>query len=217
MCISWFCGQGSKCHFAKLTFLSFLLSHFFKILYRLDLQLLEFINHERIKPLDSFFIFITNTSYIVAFATPVFLLIYAIRKHRFTLKKQSWLILISLGINTIIIEIIKQVVNRQRPFEVDSFIEKLSGGGSPSFPSGHTADAFLLATALSILFPKQNGWLLLTWIWAFLVAYSRLVLGVHYPSDVIASMIISTSLALIVTRFFIKRNFLNDASISSMD
>lgn len=194
--------------------LVFILSHFFKVLYRIDLHLLEFINHERIKPLDNFFIFITNTSYIVAFSIPVFLLIFAITKHRFKLKQQSWLILISLGINTVVIEIIKHVVNRQRPFEVDSFIEKLAGGGSHSFPSGHTGDAFLIATALTLLFEKQSCWLLSVWIWVFLVAYSRVVLGVHYPSDVAASMIISTSIAIIVIRFFTKQDFLKDAPIS---
>lgn len=200
--------------FSFIDLIFFILSHFFKVLYRIDLHLLEFINHERIKPLDPFFIFITNTSYLIAFGIPVFILIYSIKKHLFKLKRKSWLILISLGFNTVVIEIIKQVVNRQRPFEVDSFIEKLAGGGSPSFPSGHTADAFLIATALTILFAKQNLWLLLVWIWAFMVAYSRVVLGVHYPSDVAASMIISTSIAIMVNRVFMKRNFLKDATTS---
>ncbi len=203
--------------FPLINFLFFLLIHFFKVLYEIDLHLLELINHERIKPLDGFFIFLTNTSYIVAFGIPVVLLIYTLIKHLYRLKRQTLLILISLGINSIIIKIIKYTVNRQRPFEVDSFIEKLSGGGSPSFPSGHTADAFLIATSLSILFLKQKVWLFLIWLWAFMVAYSRLALGVHYPSDVVASMIISSSLAIIVNRFFIKRNFLKDASVSSMD
>ena len=114
------------------------------------MHLLEFINHERIKPLDSFFSFITNTAFIICFAIPVLLLIFAIIKHRVTLKRQSWLILISLAINTAIIEIIKRVVNRQRPYKVDFFIEKLTGGSGPSLPSGHTGDAFLIATALSV-------------------------------------------------------------------
>jgi undecaprenyl-diphosphatase len=193
--------------------LVFLLSHFFKVLYQIDLHLLEFINHERIKPLDNFFIFITNTAYIVAFSIPVFLLIFAITKHRYKLKQQSWLILISLCINEVVIEIIKHIVNRQRPFEVDSFIEKMAGGGSPSFPSGHTGVAFLIATMLTLFFSKHSWGLLVVWVWAIMVGYSRVVLGVHYPSDVAASMIISASIAMIVTRFFTKQNFLKNTPI----
>ena len=197
-----------------ISFLVYILSNFFKVLYELDLHLLEFINHERIKPLDNFFLFITESSYIIAYAVPVILLIYALINHRFKLKRQSFVILISLTINSLIIEIIKYAVNRQRPFEVDHFIEKLTGGGSPSFPSGHTGDAFLFATSLTLLFPKQRRWLLAVWIWACMVAYSRMVLGVHYPSDVMASMIISSIIAIVLNKFFIKINFLNNEAIS---
>lgn len=195
-----------------INFLVFNLSHLFKVLYSIDLHLSEFINHERIKLLDNFFIFITETSYIIAFAIPIVLLIYAMINHRFKLKRQSFLMLISLTINSLIIDIIKYAVNRQRPFEVDNFIEKLTGGGSPSFPSGHTGDAFLIATALTLLFPKQRWWLFALWLWAFMVAYSRVALGVHYPSDVIASMIISSTIAIVINRFFIKKNFIKDAA-----
>ncbi|MEO6134402.1 MAG: phosphatase PAP2 family protein [Ginsengibacter sp.] len=204
----------NKFNISFITLLLFILSQFFKSLYRIDLHLLEYINHERIKPLDSFLIFITNTSYYIAFAIPTILLIYAFIKNRGKLKRQCYLLLSSLIINSLIIYIIKRVVNRQRPFEVDSFIEKLTSAGSPSFPSGHTGDVFLIATALTLLFSKQRWWLLVVWIWAFIVAYSRLALGVHYPSDVVASMIISSSIAIGVNSFFRSRNFLNVDAIS---
>ena len=113
--------------------------------------------------------------------------------------------LASLAFNTIVITILKYAINRQRPFELDKLIEKLSVGGSPSFPSGHTSDAFLIATCITLLFNKQKWLLIIIWLWALAVAYSRLVLGVHYSSDVIGAMLIGTSDALIVNWIFLKR------------
>jgi undecaprenyl-diphosphatase len=101
-----------------------------------------------------------------------------------------------------VITILKHLVNRVRPFKVDKLIEKLSAGGSPSFPSGHTADAFLIAISLTLLFPKHKWSLALVWIWAIVVAYSRMALGVHYPSDVLGSMVIGGLIAVIVNSFF---------------
>jgi membrane-associated phospholipid phosphatase len=66
--------------------------------------------------------------------------------------------------------------------------------GSPSFPSGHTSDAFATATSLSIAFPK---WYVIapSFLWACSVGYSRMDLGVHYPSDVMAGAIIGAGSA----------------------
>lgn len=183
-------------------------------LYNTDLQILLWINHNRIKPLDNFFIFITDTAYLVAYLIPVVIFIYGYTAKRIRVRKISYQVFISLVINSLLIKAIKYIVNRKRPFEVNNVVEKLSGGGSPSFPSGHTCDAFLIATVITILYPKQRWWLIAIWIWAFMVAYSSVVLGVHYPSDVIGSMIISGGIAIIVNKFLLKQNFFKDAANS---
>ncbi len=107
-----------------------------------------------------------------------------------------------------IVNIIKYTVDRQRPFELDVKIEKLSTGGSPSFPSGHTSDAFLMATCIMLLFGNKKWAIALVLSWAVFVAYSRIVLGVHYPSDVIGAILIGSANALIVNLGFanIKNN-----------
>ena len=85
---------------------------------------------------------------------------------------------------------LKFVFKRERPFSTyPNDIFKHSNAGSYSFPSGHTSAAFSLATALSLEFPK---WYVIapSMLWAGTVGYSRMYLGVHYPSDVLVGAII---------------------------
>lgn len=69
-----------------------------------------------------------------------------------------------------------------------------------SFPSGHTARAFMIATIASGLGP---AWLATAlWIWAPLVALARVAMGVHYLSDVVAGMLLGIVFALIVLQIY---------------
>ena len=67
---------------------------------------------------------------------------------------------------------------------------------SPSFPSGHTAAAFSLATSLSITYPK---WYVIapSAVWACGVGFARMNQGVHYPSDVVAGAAIGVGCAFV--------------------
>lgn len=175
-------------------------------LFYFDIKTLEWINHNRIRALDQYLIFVTNAAYLTAALITIFVIAFAFFRKSRELKIKGWQLLFAFVLNSVVITILKHLVNRVRPFKVDKLIEKLSAGGSPSFPSGHTADAFLIAFSLTLLFPKQKWWLLFVWIWAIIVAYSRLALGVHYPSDVLGSMVIGGLIAMIVNSFF-KRKF----------
>jgi undecaprenyl-diphosphatase len=70
-----------------------------------------------------------------------------------------------------------------------------------SFPSGHTMAAVAFYGLIAILLWRDHhyGWALLPGLWVPLVALSRIYLGVHYPSDVLASLAVGTIwLALIL-------------------
>ena len=196
-------------------FLFFILLHVFKLLQNVDVQILVFINHNRFKPLDHFFIFITDIATVITYSFPIILLFYAIFKHRFVLQRKSWLILISLTINSAIIDIIKNYVRRPRPFITHPEIHNLIPVFTSSFPSGHTAEVFMLATSFTLLFNSKKWWVVAAWIWAVIVAYTRMALGVHYPSDELGSIAISVCLAFILNKFLIGLDFLKENKISA--
>lgn len=91
---------------------------------------------------------------------------------------------------------LKLSIKRERPFsKYPNDITKYSSGGSYSFPSGHTSMAFSVATAVALTYPK---WYIITpsFLWASGVGYSRMYLGVHYPSDVLVGAIVGAGSSL---------------------
>ena len=90
--------------------------------------------------------------------------------------------------------ILKNVVGRIRPYDLNSGIEILINALSDySFPSGHTLASFEAATAM-LIGDKKLG--IPAMILAVLIAFSRLYLYVHYPTDVLAGIILGILIAI---------------------
>lgn len=109
---------------------------------------------------------------------------------------------VSLALNSIIcLGILKPAFARLRPFMLDSGIDLILHAPTDfSFPSGHTASSFSAAVTL-LLYNRKYG--VLSLIAAALIAFSRLYLMVHFPSDVIAGIALGAltgAAAFIVTQ-----------------
>lgn len=99
----------------------------------------------------------------------------------------------SLLINNMLL---KNVVARTRPYDAIAGLTSLVGPQSDySFPSGHTASSFAAAIVLLKGLPKKYG--VPAVILACLIGFSRLYVGVHYPTDVICGAISGIAIALI--------------------
>jgi undecaprenyl-diphosphatase len=92
-------------------------------------------------------------------------------------------------LTALLIWLLKTLFDRDRPFSTYPFIEKLSLGGGSSFPSGHTMETFAMALAITRFFRAREIGIIL-FLWASLVGYTRMSLGVHYPSDVAGGAIL---------------------------
>lgn len=130
------------------------------------------------------------------YALPVLvgvLILLALRKHRLFLQGMFASIL-AYGMNALI----GILIPRHRPF-VDYGVAKLieKSAESKSFPSDHAALAFAIAAVVAYAYPRW-GWLL--FICAILIALSRIYVGVHYPTDIIAGACVGILSAWVVHR-----------------
>lgn len=100
--------------------------------------------------------------------------------------------------------VLKNAVARIRPYEtVEGLSRLIERQADLSFPSGHAASSFAVAVILYLQLPKKYGVPAL--ILAALISFSRLYLGVHYPTDVLVGAVSGTLIAIAVHRCFTKR------------
>ena len=101
----------------------------------------------------------------------------------------------------LVVQLIKRIVEQQRPLNVLEG-ESINLIGEPlsyhSFPSGHSATVFFLAVAILYYFNIKTLWLIMLIIIITTIgAFSRIAVGVHFPADVLSGALIGWFSALI--------------------
>jgi membrane-associated phospholipid phosphatase len=150
-----------------------------------DINALKKIHVQRNKNLDGAMNAISFSQYGVAILSPIAEVVMGFYHDDKKLIEKGMTLGVGLCVNFVTTTILKQTIKRNRPYQTYSFIEINSSDESHSFPSGHTSNAFCAAMGLSL---QAKKWYvtLPAFAWASSVGYSRMHLGVHYPSDVIA-------------------------------
>lgn len=117
-------------------------------------------------------------------------------------RRRGWLLLFSLGANAPVCNLLlKPWVNRIRPYDLFRYEILIPPVGDASFPSGHTSASFAAATVIYTM-NKKGG--IVAYAFAALMGFSRLYLGVHFPTDVVAGAVVGALMAKVVQWVFRK-------------
>lgn len=138
-----------------------------------------------------------------------FLLFLIIREYR----SRAWLVIVMIALlitatDQISVKLFKDTFMRLRPCHepaLEGMVRILFGhcGGKYGFISSHAANAFGIAFFSGMVLRRHKVVLPLMLLWATLVSYSRIYLGVHYPGDIIAGGLVGVILAYLIFRLFV--------------
>jgi len=140
------------------------------------------INHNITNPLfDTVF----SSLRVLTYVFWLFLIVYFwVRKE----KKLALLLTVGIAGGALFTYPLKFLIYRVRPnFQIASTRLLTPSESDPSFPSGHSEMSFLAATVVSRFHPEYSKYL---YVFSFIVALSRIYVGVHFPSDVIGGAVV---------------------------
>jgi membrane-associated phospholipid phosphatase len=161
-----------------------------------DIDILKKINLNRNTSLDGTFKSISQSAVPISVATPLLIYSLGIINNDSVAKQKALFIGETFLVSAFITVVSKKIIKTNRPYETYPILHPVVTEASYAMPSGHTSTAFATATSLSLAYPK---WYVVapSFIWAGTIGYSRMHLGVHYPSDVVVGALVGSGSAFL--------------------
>jgi undecaprenyl-diphosphatase len=153
----------------------------------LDKQLLVYLNSLGSEQFDWLWLIITKQAY----WTPFFLFLLYLVYKKLGAKQTVIIVLfvaVLLAINNTITEAFKTYFERLRPcndLQIKDIIRNVKPSNSFSFFSGHSSNTMAVALFLFLILKKEYRYFGFIFLWPVIFAYSRIYLGLHFPSDIL--------------------------------
>ncbi len=159
-----------------------------------DEQLLLFLNHYHADWLDPVVFLITRTEFWI----PLYLLLLFVTFRHY--RKEGWLVLIGVAVAILLADritsgLMKPLFLRLRPSHepaLEGLLHLVNDyrGGAYGFASSHAANTMGVAFFFYMLFRNVTRWISMMFIWAIIMSYTRIYLGVHYPGDILIGALV---------------------------
>ncbi|HMB64077.1 MAG TPA: phosphatase PAP2 family protein [Eudoraea sp.] len=169
-----------------------------------DRQTFIYLNGLGVEKYDAFWSAVTSISTWIPLFLLFLILIYLQHPKKEALA-MSLMVLLLLGVILTTMELTKEFVGRLRPnndVEVNTLIRILKSPANYSFFSGHAATSFGITTLMVLFLGKKLWWVWIFYIWPLLFATSRIYVGVHYPLDILAGVLIGCLYAYLFYRLY---------------
>lgn len=160
---------------------------------------------------DAFMPYMRNPSFWI----PLYVLLIVFAFVKFPKKALVWIISFAVAVATsdiISSHIIKPLIGRTRPCndpELSQSLRMLANycGQNGSFTSSHAANHFTIAAFLFItLKPIWGNYTAIFFLWAAIISYAQIYVGVHFPLDILGGTILGLTIGNVFGKIFNKRN-----------
>jgi membrane-associated phospholipid phosphatase len=187
-----------------------MLSSFFRQIISIDHWLFHQINQVWINPVfDLVFVFMRQAEFWVPFY--LFLLVLGLVNFG---KKALWwsatVIMTAIISDLVSSSIIKNIIFRLRPCRNPELADQVRVlvnycPQSSGFTSSHACNHFALAFFIFITLNQTGSWRWLLFLWAFLISYAQIYVGVHYPLDILGGTLAGSSIGYMMSIFYKKQ------------